>query len=90
MVEELFVWPVPHKKKSDKDNRKTVREARRLFMRKHGSPPNTLTVRLDEYEDWMDMLGMCVEQVSNNLAPRHFRMRVDDDIDLQRKSPFAN
>ena len=89
MVEELFLWP-SKTNKSDMDNRKAARKARRLFMRKHGSLPNTLTVRIDEYKEWMDMLGMHVEQVSINLAPGHFRMGVDDDINIQRKSSFAN
>ena len=56
-----------------------LRLARRGFMRKHGAVPNLLTVRADEYQDWMDNMGIKVSKVGNNLSPRHFTLTFSKD-----------
>ena len=75
---ELYGWFERDSKSRLKvDGVKSIlRSARRSFMRKHGTVPNLLTVRRDEYQDWMSNMGIGVEQVDNNLAPRHFTLEV--------------
>jgi len=51
-----------------------LRSARRRFMKKHGAIPNFLTVRIDEYQEWMDNMGIRIKKVDNNLAPKHFTL----------------
>ena len=51
-----------------------LRLARRGYLKKHGTVPNLLTVRTGEYQDWMDNMGIEVNQVNNNLPRRHFML----------------
>jgi len=76
MTCELYGWfERGGKSRLKVDELKSIlRLARRKFLRKHGAIPNLLTARKDEYQDWMDNMGIEVEQVDNNLAPRHFTL----------------
>ena len=54
--------------------RHILRFARRQFWSKHEVIPNLLTVRKDEYQNWMDNMDISVKQIDNNLAPKHFTL----------------
>ena len=73
---ELYGWfERDSKRRAEADDLKYIlRSARRKFWSKHGVVPNLLTVRKDEYQDWMSNMGIHIEQVSKNLAPRHFTL----------------
>lgn len=73
---ELYGWFERGSKSNLKvDELKSIlRLARRRFMLKHGIVPNLLTVRKDEYQDWMANMGISVKQVDSNLAPKHFTL----------------
>ena len=73
---EIYGWFERDSKGTLKQDalRGILRLARRRFMVKHGSIPNLLTIRWDEYQDWMDNMGIDIQQVDNNLAPKHFTL----------------
>ena len=81
MICELYGWfEKDSKGKLKVDDLKSIlRSARRGYMKKHGAIPNLLTVRIDEHKDWMDNMGIKVNQVENNLSPRHFTLSKDSD-----------
>ncbi len=76
MVCELYGWfERDSKGKISVDELKSIlRSARRGYMKKHGAVPNLLTVRADEHQDWMDNMGIEVDRVESNLAPKHFTL----------------
>ena len=77
MIGELFGWfekASKIRKLKEVDLKKIFRKARRRYVVKHGKSPGILVVRKDEYEGWMDNMGIDVEQVDKNLAPNHFML----------------
>lgn len=77
---ELYGWFERDSKKNlgVKALKSILRHARRSFMKKHGVVPNFLTVRVDEYQDWMDDMSIGMVKVENNLIPRHFTLTFED------------
>lgn len=87
---ELYGWFERSSKRGLKVNnlKSILRIARRRFIKKHGTIPNLLTVRKDEYQDWMGNMGISIKQVDGNLVPKHFTLEFVGGLNEQ--SPDIN